>query len=734
MPNNTITISVLANTGSASKGVDSLAAKLDRVGGRFSKAGNVVGVGTAAIVAGLGATLKPASDLQQMVGGVQAVFGKYANGVVRDSKKAADAVGLSSVEYDRFATLLGSQLKNAGTPLAELGGKTKDLIGLGSDLAATFGGTTADAVDALSSAMKGEMDPIEKYGISLNQSMLQQQAIAMGLDGNSSKWTNAQKQQVILAALTKQSTDAQGQFQKQTNTVGEKQQILSAKLQNTAATIGSALLPALASILDGVGKLVDSPAFAALVQWFSDNPQLVIALVGALVGLAGALKVTGAVMQGWQTVTGVFTEVRSGIMGVVGVAGRFRDGFTNASAAASSFSGKAGTMGGAARTALSGLQTAGRGAITLAQNIGTGTAALGRQAAAWTVNTTRMVAAKTAQLAVSAATKTAAAVQWLLNAAMTANPIGLIIAGIALLVAGLVWFFTQTKLGRAIVQAVWKGIQVAIAAVVEWFQGTALPFLKKTWAAIVATFQSARAKIAQIIALVLAVIKALWAYSPLGLIVNNWGKIMAFLGGIPGKVRGVFGAAISWLVSGGRNILTGALNGIKTGWSAASSWLGGMRDRVTGAIGDAGQFLWNAGKNVVQGFVNGLQSLWGTVQKWFGKLTDKIPSWKGPVKRDKTLLTGAGRLIMGGLVTGLENGRQGVQRTLADLTDLIGGSLNPDTLSTLGFGSIDLAGATPRTIVLATTVQAQMLNPTRESGRIIAKAIEEWQRANGTDR
>lgn len=732
MPNNTITISVLANTGSASKGVDSLAAKLDRVGGRFSKAGNIVAGGTAAIVAGLGATLKPASDLEQMVGGVQAVFGKYADGVVSDSKKAADAVGLSSVEYDRFATLIGSQLKNAGTPMAELGGKTKDLIGLGADLAATFGGTTADAVDALSSAMKGEMDPIEKYGISLNQSMLQQQAMAMGLDSNSSKWTNAQKQQVILAALTKQSTDAQGQFQKQTNTVGEKQQIFTAKLQNTAATIGSAFLPALASILDGVTKLVDSPAFAALVQWFTDNPQLIIALVGALVGLAGALKVTGAVLQGWQTVTGVVTGVRTGIMGVVGVAGRFRDGFTSASAAASAFSGKAGSVGGAARTALTGLQSAGSGAITLARNIGTGTAALARQSAAWTVNAARMVAAKSAQLAVSAATKTAAAVQWLLNAAMTANPIGLLIAAIALLVAGLVWFFTQTKLGRKIIEVVWKAIQKAISAVVDWFKNTALPLIKVVWSGISKLFQQGKQKVSDLLQAALRVIKLVWSYSPLGLIVNNWGKIMAFFGGIPGKVKAKFSAATSWLAAAGKNIVTGALNGVKNGWTALSTWLSGMKDRILSALGNTGRFLWDAGTQVVQGFIDGLQSLWGTVQSWFNKLTDKIPSWKGPVKRDKTLLTGAGQLIMGSLVNGLENGRQGVQRTLADLTDLIGGSLNPGAMDALGFGSIDLAGATPRTIVLATTVQAQMLNPTRESGRIIAAAIDEWRRVNGT--
>ncbi|NQW90283.1 hypothetical protein HQQ88_08245 [Curtobacterium sp. VKM Ac-2861] len=734
MAGNTITISVLANTGGANKGLDKLAQKLDRIGGRFSKAGNIVAGAAGGIVAGLASTIKPASDLEQMVGGVQAVFGKYANGVVKDSKRAADAVGLSATEYDRFATLLGSQLKNAGTPLQELGGKTKDLIGLGADLAATFGGTTADAVDALSSAMKGEMDPIEKYGISLNQAMLQQQAQAMGLDKNTASWTNAQKQQVILAALTKQSTDAAGQFQKQTNTVGEKQQIATAKIKNTAATLGTAFLPVVAQVLDGLNKFVSSPAFAAIVQWFTDNPTLVLGLVGALIGLAGALKAAGLVMQGWSTVTSTFSAVKGGISGVVGVAGRLRDGFTSSSAAASAFSGKAGTVGGAARTAVSGLGSLASGAATLARNLALGTAALGRQAAAWTVNTARMVASKTAQLAVSAATRTAAAVQWLLNAAMTANPIGLLIAAIAALVAGLVWFFTQTELGRLIVAKVWGAIRKAIGAVVDWFKGTALPFLKRTWSGILAAFAAGKAGINKVLTFLLNLIKTVWNYSPLGMIVNNWGRIIAWFKGLPAKVRAVFSAAINWLVSGGRNILVGLLNGAKNGYSTVTRWLGGLAGSISRGVGNLGRTLWGAGKSVIQGFLDGLQSLWNTVQSWFNKLTDKIPSWKGPEKRDRKLLTRAGSLIMGGLVKGLDGGRAGVRKTLAGVTDMIQGGLGSTRDLQLGFSDLDLSGAAPRTIVLASTVQAQMLAPSAQSGRIIAEAIDEWNRKNGRGR
>jgi hypothetical protein len=75
----------------------------------------------------------------------------------------------------------------------------------------------------------------------------------------------------------------------------------------------------------------------------------------------------------------------------------------------------------------------------------------------------------------------AAAAQWGLNFAMSANPIGLIVGAIAGLVAGLVWFFTQTDLGKEIVANAWAWIQSAVTAVVDWFQNTALPIIQEVF-------------------------------------------------------------------------------------------------------------------------------------------------------------------------------------------------------------------------------------------------------------
>lgn len=78
--------------------------------------------------------------------------------------------------------------------------------------------------------------------------------------------------------------------------------------------------------------------------------------------------------------------------------------------------------------------------------------------ASWVRSTASMVGAKVAMVATTAATGIATAAQWLWNAALSANPIGLIILAIAALVAGIVWVATQTTWFQTIWQAVWGAV------------------------------------------------------------------------------------------------------------------------------------------------------------------------------------------------------------------------------------------------------------------------------------
>lgn len=81
------------------------------------------------------------------------------------------------------------------------------------------------------------------------------------------------------------------------------------------------------------------------------------------------------------------------------------------------------------------------------------------------------------------ATKVFTAVQYALGVAMrfALGPIGLIITAIGLLVAGIVYAWKNHEGFRNVVMKVWDAIKKAVAATVDWFVGTAWPFLQKVW-------------------------------------------------------------------------------------------------------------------------------------------------------------------------------------------------------------------------------------------------------------
>jgi hypothetical protein len=220
------------------------------------------------------------STFEQAIGGVEAVFKDEAEGIKRSAEGAADALGLPKNAYLELATVLGASLKNKG--IEDFAGQSENLITLGADLAAQFGGPTKDAVDALSAALRGETDPIERYGISLNETAVNAKLAEMGVKRLDGRYTEQQKTVARLALLTEQSKDALGAFGRESDTFAGKQARLSANWENIKTQIGTALLPALTD----------------LSEWFLDKGLPAIQEFGGWVKdeLWPALK------DGWETV------------------------------------------------------------------------------------------------------------------------------------------------------------------------------------------------------------------------------------------------------------------------------------------------------------------------------------------------------------------------------------------------------------------------------------------------
>lgn len=210
--------------------------------------GNVVRDGVSLAVNYVRDSISAASDLQQSMGAVEAIFKDSAATIKNWSKDSAQSVGLSQVKYQEFATVVGAQLKNMGLPMGQVVDQTGSLIGLGADLAAQFGGPTTGAVEALSSALRGERDPIERYGVSIKQADVNARLAAKGLSGLEGEALKAAEANATLEMIYEQTADAAGTFGREQDTLAGQQQRLTAEWENAQAKLGESLLPALTQL------------------------------------------------------------------------------------------------------------------------------------------------------------------------------------------------------------------------------------------------------------------------------------------------------------------------------------------------------------------------------------------------------------------------------------------------------------------------------------------------------
>lgn len=243
--------------------------------------------------------------LEQSIGGIQSVFKSSSAEMLRWSETAATAVGLSKNEYNELGTLLGAQLKNAGASMSELAPKTNELITLGADLASMFGGTTREAVEAISSALKGERDPIERYGVSLRQSAIDAKAAELGFKKVGGSFDQEAQAAATLALIMEQTADAHGNFARESGTFAHQHQVLAAQWENLKATIAEAFLPALTRAFTFLNSTA-IPALSVFGQWVRDNAAWLKPLafaIGAMAAVWGAYALSVGIatlaMRAW---------------------------------------------------------------------------------------------------------------------------------------------------------------------------------------------------------------------------------------------------------------------------------------------------------------------------------------------------------------------------------------------------------------------------------------------------
>ena len=209
-------------------------------------------------------------------------------------------------------------------------------------------------------------------------------------------------------------------------------------------------------------------------------------------------------------------------------------------------------------------------------------------------------------------------IQGAFNAVMAVNPFVLLGIAIAAVVAGLVYFFTQTETGKKawasfvdFLKSAWDGIVSFFSGIGQWFADIwngVVDGAKAIWQGLVDWFTGIVQGIQDIWNGITTFFTTLWT-TIIGGIQSAWGGVTGFFSGIFNAVSSV----VSTVFSAIGGFASSAWNVLVNVWSAVSGFFGGIFNAVSGVVSSVfsaiGSFASNAWGVV--------QSIWSAVSGFF---------------------------------------------------------------------------------------------------------------------
>lgn len=305
--------------------------------------------------------------------------------------------------------------------------------------------------------------------------------------------------------------------------------------------------------------------------------------------------------------------------------------------------------------------------------------------AALTVATVAQTVATNAQ---AVASKAAAAGQWLLNAALNANPIGIIITLIAALVAGFVALWKKSDSFREFWINLWEGIKKAVKKVIDSITKIfkeAWDGIKKVWSGVGDWFgkkwDSVKKGASKLWSGYTDLQKKSWEKQK-----EVWGKVGSFFSDIFNKIVDAFKKLPEKI----KNHFVKSWENAKAAWDNVKTFFSGIIDKITGVFKNFPSKMKDIGTNLVKGLWNGIKDMTSWIVdkvKGFGNsVLGGIKKFFG-IHSPSTVMAEIGGYMAEGMAEGIEDGASDVIDAGTEIGTSFADNFNESASSGLNAGA-----------------------------------------------
>jgi hypothetical protein len=302
----------LANFG---KKLNDVSARMKTAGENMTSFGRKMSLGvTLPIIAAGVAIFKFSSDAIESENLFKVSMGNMEKDATAFSKQLRAQLGLNEFEVRKSIGVFFQMTKSMGLSREASFSMSKGLTLLTQDMASFFNLKPEEAFQKLQAGITGEVEPLKRLGIIINETTIRQTALNAGLIKGNDVLSESQKVMARYLTIVKQTADAQGDLARTIDSPINKVRLLTAEFKQQVIELGFALMPTYERFLkNGVEPMIEG--FAKMVQWFSD---LKPGVQNIIIGFVGLLAIIGPLAIALGTLVGV-TAVLIGPLGIAGL-------------------------------------------------------------------------------------------------------------------------------------------------------------------------------------------------------------------------------------------------------------------------------------------------------------------------------------------------------------------------------------------------------------------------------